>query len=227
MVQQAPLVFRSVLFLRDFNEAKGSWAVASCATTGGGASLLYFDAAVWLSSASSPLLLYGPLFLLFVCVFFVSAMWVCLCCPSRRVLRSPCCSCWFFIGATHVPPKSNPREGGVLHFRTSSSWSSSRGPFMCIQAHSILEGGCQSGRFSTTLCVLWTHMDHDKPNYEHPRPPLVSEMIILDFSALFRPRCSPDGRNLKINTFRFRSTVVSRFLDPPTPGLSRVPGASS
>ena len=26
-------------------------------------------------------------------------------------------------------------------------------------------------------------MDHNKPNYEHPRPPLVSEMIILDFSA--------------------------------------------
>ena len=47
------MVFRSVLFLRDFNEDKGSWAVASCATTGGGASLLYFDAAVWFSSASS------------------------------------------------------------------------------------------------------------------------------------------------------------------------------
>ena len=26
-------------------------------------------------------------------------------------------------------------------------------------------------------------MDHNKPKYEHPRPPLVSEMIILDFSA--------------------------------------------
>ena len=26
-------------------------------------------------------------------------------------------------------------------------------------------------------------MDHSKPNYEHSRPPLVSEMIILDFSA--------------------------------------------
>ena len=26
-------------------------------------------------------------------------------------------------------------------------------------------------------------MDHNIPNYEHPRPPLVSEMIILDFSA--------------------------------------------
>ena len=111
MVQQAPLVFRSVFFLRDFNEAKGSWAVASCATTGGGASLLYFDAALWLSSASSPLFLYGPLFLLFVFVFFVSSMWVCLCCPSRRVLWSPCCSYWFFIGATYVPPKSNPRGG--------------------------------------------------------------------------------------------------------------------
>ena len=39
------------------------------------------------------------------------------------------------------------------------------------------------GRFSTTLCVMWTHMDHNKPNCEHPRPPLVSEMIVLDFSA--------------------------------------------
>jgi len=105
------LVFRSVFFLRDFNEAKGSWAVASCATTGGGASLLYFDAALWLSSASSPLFLYGPLSLLFVFVFFVSSMWVCLCCPSRRVLWSPCRSYWFFIGATCIPPKSNPRGG--------------------------------------------------------------------------------------------------------------------
>ena len=111
-MQQAPLVFRSVLFLRDFNEAKGSWAVASCATTGGGASLLYFDAAVWLSSASSPLLIWPslpPLRLVFV--FFVLAMWVCLCCPSRRVLWSPCRSSWFFIGATHIPPKSNPIGG--------------------------------------------------------------------------------------------------------------------
>ena len=57
------------------------------------------------------LFLYGPLFLLFVFVFFVSSIWVCLCCPSRRVLWSPCCSCWFFVGATHIPPKSNPRGG--------------------------------------------------------------------------------------------------------------------
>ena len=62
--------------------------------------------------------LYGPLFLLFVFVFFVSSMGVCLCCPSRRVLWSPCSSCLCFIGATHVPPKSNPslREGGGSSF---------------------------------------------------------------------------------------------------------------
>jgi len=140
VVQQAPLVFRSVFFLRDFNEDKGSWAVASYATTGGGASLFYFDAAVWLSSASSPLFLYGPLFLLFVFVFFVSSMWVCLCCPSRRVLWSPCRSYWFFIGATCIPPKSNPRGG----------WGSSFSYFTFVVFFSCLrffDVGVHTGRF--------------------------------------------------------------------------------
>ena len=49
----APLCFRS---FRIRDEAKGSWAVAPAATTGGEETLLYFDAAVWFSSASSPLL---------------------------------------------------------------------------------------------------------------------------------------------------------------------------
>ena len=38
-------------------------------------------------------------------------------------------------------------------------------------------------QFLTSLCVLWTHMDHNKPNYEHPWPPLVSEMVFWDIPA--------------------------------------------
>ena len=50
----APLLCFRSFRIRD--EAKGSWAVAPAATTGGEETPLYFDAAVWFSSASSPLL---------------------------------------------------------------------------------------------------------------------------------------------------------------------------